>query len=155
MRKLLLAGLGAAFIGASAMPAAHAQVNATVNTKDPATGLGVVEWEQMVSNMINADALIGDQGVLIISSMPVPVTVTCGKWTLVGPNPYKSVKGNPAEVKPFSVTYIKTREFDGYCKQGVVAHTKLGKTVIGKLTSNDGTFKNATVVLFSGTVTPQ
>jgi hypothetical protein len=88
--------------------------------------------------------------VLIVSSFPVPLTVTCSKWTIVGPDVYKSVKGNPAELKPFSVTYIKTNEFDGYCKDGVIGHYGIGKQVIGRLSSSDGSFTHATTILFSG-----
>lgn len=77
------------------------------------------------------------------------------KWELVGHNVYSSVRGNPPEIKPFSITYIKTKDFDGYCKQGVVGHTSLGKTITGRLTSSDGSFTKATTILFGGTVTPQ
>ena len=87
---------------------------------------------------------------LVVSSLPVPVTVTCDRWELVGPTSTTSVQGNPAELKPFSVTYIKTKEFDGYCKQGVVGHYGIGKTIVGKLTSSDGSFTEATTILFSG-----
>jgi hypothetical protein len=112
--------------------------------------LAPAEWEQLVGNMLNTQALVGDPGVLVVSSLPVPVTVTCDKWQLVGPDVYKSVHGNPAELKPFSITYIKTKEFDGYCAQGVIGHYGVGKTIVGKLTSNDGSFTNATTILFSG-----
>ncbi|HKM65251.1 MAG TPA: hypothetical protein VJY39_22455 [Acidisphaera sp.] len=154
MRNILLASIVA--LGAlAAAPAADAQLRLNIQTTDPVTGLEPAQWEQLVDHMVNAEALVGDPGVLIISSMPVPLTITCDKWELVGHNLYSSVRGNPAEIKPFSITYIKTKDFDGYCKQGVVGHTSLGKTITGRLTSSDGSFTNATTILFSGTVSPQ
>ena len=109
MRKTILAALALATLAAPA----HAQLKLNVNTNDPVTGLAPAEWEQLVGSLLNVQALVGDPGVMIVSSMPVPITVTCDKWTLVGTNVYKSVQGNPTELRPFSVTYIKTKEFDG------------------------------------------
>jgi hypothetical protein len=129
---------------------AFAQLKLNVIANDPVTGLAPAEWEQLVGRMVDVQALVGDPGVMIVSSMPVPVTITCDRWTLVGTDVYKSVKGNPSEIKPFSITYIKTKEFDGYCKAGVVGHFGIGKTINGALTSSDGSFTNATVILFSG-----
>jgi hypothetical protein len=146
MRKIILA---AAALAALAAPAS-AQLKLNVNANDPVTGLAPADWEQLVGHILNAQSLVGDSGVLVVSSLPVPVTVTCDKWELVGPNVYKSVQGNPAELKPFSVTYIKTKDFDGYCKQGVIGHYGIGKTIVGKLTSSDGSFTQATTILFSG-----
>lgn len=146
MRKTILAALALATLAAPA----HAQLKLNVNTNDPVTGLAPAEWEQLVGSLLNVQALVGDPGVMIVSSMPVPITVTCDKWTLVGTNVYKSVQGNPTELRPFSVTYIKTKEFDGYCKQGVIGHYGIGQTIVGKLTSSDGSFTNATTILFSG-----
>jgi hypothetical protein len=132
------------------MAAASAQLKLGVAANDPLTGLAPAEWEQLVSHMVNAQSLVGDPGVIIVSSLPAPITVTCDRWTLVGPDVYKSVKGNPSEIKPFSVTYIKTKEFDGYCRAGVVGHYGIGKTISGVLSSSDGSFTNSTVILFSG-----
>ncbi len=146
MKKIMLATIALTALAAPAF----AQLKLNINTNDPATGLAPAEWEQLVGNMLNTQALVGDPGVLVVSSLPVPVTVTCDKWELVGPDVYKSVHGNPAELKPFSITYIKTKEFDGYCKEGVIGHYGVGKTIVGKLTSTDGTFTNATTILFSG-----
>lgn len=146
MRKIILA---AAALAALAAPAS-AQLKLNVNANDPVTGLAPADWEQLVGHILNAQAIVGDPGVLVVSSLPVPVTVTCDRWELVGPNVYKSVQGNPAELKPFSVTYIKTKDFDGYCKQGVVGHYGIGKTIVGKLTSSNGSFTEATTILFSG-----
>ena len=146
MRKFILA---AAALAALTAPA-FAQLKLNVNANDPVTGLAPADWEQLVGHILNAQAIVGDPGVLVVSSLPVPVTVTCDKWELVGPNVYKSVAGNPAELKPFSVTYIKTKDFDGYCKQGVVGHYGIGKTIVGKLTSSNGSFTEATTILFSG-----
>jgi hypothetical protein len=146
MRKFILA---AAALAALTAPA-FAQLKLNVNANDPVTGLAPADWEQLVGHILNAQAIVGDPGVLVVSSLPVPVTVTCDRWELVGPNVYKSVAGNPAELKPFSVTYIKTKDFDGYCKQGVVGHYGIGKTIVGKLTSSDGSFTEATTILFSG-----
>nr|WP_294553137.1 hypothetical protein [uncultured Rhodopila sp.] len=146
MRKFILA---AAALAALTAPA-FAQLKLNVNANDPVTGLAPADWEQLVGHILNAQAIVGDPGVLVVSSLPVPVTVTCDRWELVGPNVYKSVQGNPAELKPFSVTYIKTKDFDGYCKQGVVGHYGIGKTIVGKLTSSNGSFTEATTILFSG-----
>ncbi len=146
MRKIILA----AAVCAALIGPASAQLKLNVNANDPVTGLGPADWEQLVGHILNAQALVGDPGVLVVSSLPVPVTVTCDKWELVGPNVYKSVQGNPPELKPFSVTYIKTKDFDGYCKQGVIGHYGIGKTITGKLTSSDGSFTQATTILFSG-----
>lgn len=132
------------------MPAV-AEVKVNTNINDPVTGLGSAEWEQMVGSMLNAQALSGDAGIIIVSSLPVPITVTCDRWELVGRDVYKSVRGNPDEIKPFSITYIKTKGFDGYCTQGVTGHYGIGKTVTGKLTGgSDGSFTSATTILFSG-----
>ncbi len=136
----------AALIGSGA----HAQLHIRAATTDPITGLDPAGWEEMVSHMLNGQALIGDAGVLIVSSLPEPITVTCDKWTLVGPDPYSSVRGNPAMIKPFSITYIKTRDFDGYCTHGVVGHAGIGRTYTGHLDAADGTFKRSTIILFSG-----
>jgi hypothetical protein len=146
MRQFILA---AAALAALTAPA-FAQLKLNVNANDPVTGLAPADREQLVGHILNARAIVGDPGVLVVSSLPVPVTVTCDKWEVVGPNVYKSVQGNPAELKPFSVTYIKTKDFDGYCKQGVVGHYAIGKTIVGKLTSSDGSFTSATTILFSG-----
>jgi hypothetical protein len=146
MRRIILATVAlAAFVAP-----AWAQLKLNVTANDPVTGLAPAEWEQLVGHILNAQAMVGDPGVLVVSSLPVPLTVTCDKWEIVGPNVYKSVQGNPAELKPFSVTYIKTKDFDGYCKQGVIGHYGIGKTIVGKLTSSDGSFTEATTILFSG-----
>ena len=146
MRKIILA---AAVLSVLTAPAS-AQLKLNVNANDPVTGLAPADWEQLVGHILNTQALVGDPGVLMVSSLPVSVTVTCDKWEIVGPNVYKSVQGNPAELKPFSVTYVKTKDFDGYCKQGVIGHYGIGKTIVGKLTSSDGSFTEATTILFSG-----
>jgi len=145
MRNILFASV-VFFAGLSG---AHAQLKLNITTTDPVTGLAPAEWEQLVGHIIDAQALVGDPGVLIVSSLPVPLTVTCDKWELVGTNVDKAVKGNPVEIKPFSVTYIKTKDFDGYCKNGVVGHYGINKTIIGKL-NGDGSFTNSTTILFSG-----
>ena len=122
---------------------------------DPVTGLGPSEWEALVGRMVNAESIVGEPGVIVISSVPVALTVTCDRWEIVGRNVYKSVAGNPSEIRPFTVNYVKTHEFDGYCKQGVLGRTALGRTYVGRMTSSDGTFTNATVILFSGMDQPR
>jgi hypothetical protein len=129
---------------------ASAQLHLNTSTSDPVTGLSPAEWEQMVGHIVDGHALVGDPGVLVISSVPAALTVTCDKWELVGPNAYSSVKGNPQEIKPFSITYIKTKGFDGYCKGGVIGHAGIGKTVTGRLDAASGSFSDSTVILFSG-----
>ena len=121
----------------------------TPSINDPITGLPPDQWEQMISHILDSGAIVGEPGVLMISSISEPLTVSCGKWNLVGQNLYKSIVGNPPMLRPFSVTYVKTQEFDGYCKEGVIGHTPMGRTVIGKLTSSDGSFTNASIILFS------
>lgn len=133
----------------SIAPAA-AQLAIRTQSSDIVTGLSPGDWEALIGKIVNGQALVGDPGILVVSSLPVPITVTCDKWELVGQNVDKSVRGNPSELKPFSVTYIKTKDFDGYCKNSIVGHYGLGRSVIGKLTSVDGSFTKATLVLFSG-----
>ncbi|CAM6053356.1 unnamed protein product [Sphagnum tenellum] len=147
MRKLTLCALAFAAL----VTPAFAQIKLNTNTNDPATNATPSEWENLIGNIINADALVGEDGVLVVSSLSVPITlVTCDRWTLVGTDVYKTVRGNPATLKPFSVTYIKTKDFADECKDGVVGHYGLNKTIVGKLDSTDGTFKNSKVIVFSG-----
>jgi hypothetical protein len=116
--------LAAALAICTAPALAQLHLNTTAN--DPVTGLSPADWEQMIGHELNGEALKGDPGVLVVSSMPVPITITCDKWELVGTNVYSSVKGNPTRIEPFSVTYIHTNGFDGYCKAGLVGHAGIG-----------------------------
>jgi len=136
--------------GALAGPAAAELHIHKADTTDPVTGLGPAEWEAVVGGILHPEALVGDPGVMVVSSVSVPLTVTCDRWTLVGPSVYSSVKGNPTELKPFSVTYIKTRDFDGYCRTGLVGHSGIGRNYTGHLSVPDS-FTDSTTVLFSGT----
>lgn len=144
----LKSAVALAALAMASVPAA-AQLQLHTQTNDPVTGLSPSEWEQMVSHMLNVQGLVGDPGVIVVSSLSEPITVTCDRWQLVGTNPYSSVRGNPAQIQPFSITYIKTKEFDGYCKGGVIGHGTMGKTITGHLDSTDGSFSNSTVILFS------
>ena len=146
MKKLLMASVFAMLVTG----AAQAQLALHTSTNDPLTGLPPAEWEQMVSHILDASGVRHEPGVIVVSSLSEPITVTCDKWQLVGPDVYKSVRGNPTEIKPFSITYMKTQEFDGYCKAGVVAHGTMGKTMTGHLDAANGSFSDSTVVLFSG-----
>jgi hypothetical protein len=138
-----------------ASPDADAQLKINTPNVDPLTGLAPADWEAMVGRLLNVDAIVGEPGVIIISSVPVPLTVTCDRWEIVGRNVYKSVAGNPAEIRPFTLSFVKTHEFDGYCKNGVMGRTALGRVYVGRMTSSDGTFSNATTILFSGTEQPR
>jgi hypothetical protein len=151
MRRLLTA----AVLLAAATIAQAQPIKPIIAVVDPVTGLGPSEWEALVGRIVNAESIVGEPGVIIISSVPVPLTVTCDRWEIVGRNVYKSVTGNPQEIRPFTVTYVKTRDFDGYCKQGVLGRTSLGRVYPGRITSSDGTFTNATVILFSGADQPR
>lgn len=144
-RGLITAGFCAA-MSASAI----AQLHVNTNTNDPITGLDAPAWEVMIQNIIDGGGLIGEPGVLAVNSTPNDLTVTCDTWELVGDNVYKSVRGNPARLRPFSVTYIRTEGFDGYCKDGLVGHTRMNRTYTATLNSSDHTFKNATIITFSG-----
>jgi hypothetical protein len=130
-------------------PAPAQTLNLDISPNDPVTGLPPAKWLLLVGKMIHAEALVGLPQVLFINATPEAMTVTCSKWQIVGTQPYKSVAGNPAELKPFSITPVRTNEFDGYCKEGVVGHTQSGDTIRGRLNDADGSFSNATVVVFA------
>ena len=108
----------------SATPAGAQAMRLNLDTKDPVTGLDAATWEALMTREVHADAAAGDDAVLVISSLPVPITLTCDRWSIVGPDVYKSVRGNPAKIEPFSVTYIKTKDFDGYCAEGIIGHAR-------------------------------
>ncbi len=143
MRRFLIASTVALL--AAALPAQAQQVRPTVNKVDPNTGLNSQDWLTMIGNVLNGSALVGVEGVLMVNPLPTPVTVTCDKWTLVGPNPY--LKANPTALAPFSVTFVQTKGFDGYCKGGVVGRTGV-RTLSAKLDAADGSFSNSTIISF-------
>jgi hypothetical protein len=148
MNRLLLVTVATAVIGfGPILPAvpAHAQVKPNVSKNDPNTGLNSQDWLNMVGNIVNGTALVGIDGVLFVNALPVPVTVTCDKWTLVGPNPYN--KKNPSALAPFSVTFVQTQGFNGYCKAGVVGHAGV-RTLTAKLDAADGSFTDSTIITF-------
>ena len=146
MKRVLFA-LAALF--ALATPAL-AQLNIETSTKDKLTGLDSAAWETMISRIVNGSALVGIDAVLAVNSTPEELTVTCDDWTLVGDSVYKSVRGNPHALKPYSVTFVKTNDFNGYCKGGLVAHTGLGGNYTAILNASDHSLRNSTVVTFSG-----
>lgn len=122
-----------------------AQTKPNVSKVDPNTGLNSVEWLNMIGNIVDGSALVGIQGVLMINPLPGIITVTCDKWTLVGQNPY--IKGNPTALRPYSITFVQTKGFDGYCKNGVVGHSGV-RTLTAKLDAANGSFSDATIVTF-------
>jgi hypothetical protein len=148
MRRFLLAST-LSLVAAGAVPlatAAHAQqVKPTLSKNDPNTGLSSQDWLTMIGNVLNGSALVGIDGVLMVNPLPTPVTVTCDKWTLVGPNPY--IKANPSALAPFSVTFVQTKGFDGYCKNGVVGRSGV-RTLTARLDGANGSFSESTIITF-------
>lgn len=130
-----------------AASAAHAQLNIKVNTNDPLTGLPPDQWIVLMTTEVNAKPIIGKEEVFMLNATGTELVVNCGKWSLVGNQPY--IKGNPSSLPPFSVTHVPTTDFDGYCKEGVKAMSPTGAAYIGRLNSADGSFTNSTFVTFS------
>lgn len=126
---------------------ASAQLHINTNENDTITGLAPPAWLDMVTSILDCSALDGVDEVCVVNDTNRELTVTCDKWTLVGNDPYKSVRGNPPSLKPFSATVIRTNEFDGYCESGVIGHPKAGHTYTAKL--NGGSFTHSTVITFS------
>jgi hypothetical protein len=124
--------------------------NVDVNQNDPITGLSPPKWLKFALRIVHPEALVGLPVVLMINDTPEAITVNCGRWEIVGTQPYKSVHGNPSELKPFSITPIRTNEFDGYCTQkGSLVGSSLTNQYIGRMNDSEGNFSNATVVIFS------
>jgi hypothetical protein len=149
MRKFLF-GLTAIVMFAAgflAMPSpAQAQLDISVSANDPLTKLPPDKWVYVMTHEINGSVLIGKPLVYVLNPNPESLTVMCGKWQLVGPMPDKAVKGNPHELPAWKMTMISTDQFDGYCKDGVVGMSSSGERFVGKLTSMDETFSNATFI---------
>ena len=148
MRRFLLAStfvVVAAGAMVLASPANAQQVKPNISKHDPNTGLSSQDWLSMIGNILNGSALVGIDGVLMVNPLPTPVTVTCDKWTLVGPNPY--IKANPSVLAPFSVTFVQTKGFDGYCKAGVVGRSGV-RTLTAKLDGANGSFTESTIITF-------
>ena len=142
MRKYLLA---AAIV---ALPyVAHAQLNLSVSTKEPVTGLGSDTWASLAKGVVDATGLIGKDEVFLVNATPYDLVVNCDKWVLVGANPY--ITDNPHSLRPWKVTEIETKGFDGYCKNGLFAMAGNGDTYKGTLNAADGTFSNSTFITFS------
>jgi len=132
----------------SAEVATAQQLNLTTNPNDPVTGLPPAQWAAMEARYLQLGTLVGTPYVAVMNATSEELTLTCDKWTIVGANVYKSVVGNPAALKPFSITIIKTNEFDGYCKDGVVGHPQFGNVIRGQLNDTNGSFTDATLVTF-------
>lgn len=145
MKKTMFSMLVAMMVVSGVGESAMAQNKPTISKTDPITGLTSAEWMTMVGNILEGQSLIGIDGVLMINPLPTPVTVTCDRWTLVGPNPY--IKANPAALKPFSVTFVQTKGFDGYCKSGVVGHSGV-RSLTAKLDAANGSFSESTIITF-------
>lgn len=145
MRSLLFASI--AVVSMAFTGAANAQLNISVNTKEPMTGLDSDKWAYLERNSIDATTLIGTPRVYIVNATPDDLTVNCDKWVLVGNKPY--IKDNPHTLHPWKVTEISAEGFDGYCKTGVVGLSSGGEAYKGKLNAADGTFTNSTFITFS------
>ena len=137
----------ASFMAALCVSSAQAQLNIKVNTNDPLTGLPPEQWIILMTTEVNARPIIGKEAVYMLNATGIEMVVNCGKWTLVGNSPY--IKGNPASLPPFSVTYVDTEGFDGYCKDGVKGLSTTGSVYNGRLNSADGSFTNSTFIIFS------
>jgi hypothetical protein len=106
------------------------------------------EWQKMLQKSLRLSTFTGEPWIMAINATGDELTVTCdGKWTIVGPNPYKSVSKNPASLAPYSITPIHTGDFEGYCK------TLTGQggfnSYEGKLNAGVGNFASSTLVMFS------
>ena len=145
MRKTLFTCVAVATIALTG--AANAQLNITVNTKEPLTGLDSDKWAYLMRNSVDATTVIGTPRVYIVNATPDDLTVNCDKWVLVGNKPY--IKENPHALHPWKVTEISAEGFDGYCKNGVVGLSSGGDAYKGKLNAADGTFTNSTFITFS------
>ena len=142
MRRYLLAA------AVAAIPlVAHAQLNLTVSMKEPVTGLDSDTWATLARNVVDGTSLLGKPEVYVVNATPFELVVNCDKWQLVGPKPY--IDANPHSLRPWKVTEINVKGFDGYCKDGTNAISSNGDTYYGALTSADGSFTNATFITFS------
>ena len=140
----------AAILLALAGSAPAQEMNLDANPNDPVTGFAPAKWLKLAYKIIKPGALVGLPVVLFINDTPEPLTVKCGKWSLVGTQPYKSVIGNPAELAPFSITPVRTNEFDGYCgEKGALVGSSMTNQYAGAMNDADGNFSNATIVVFA------
>jgi hypothetical protein len=150
MRKSIMVAIAIIGISIAAAPA-FAQLNITVNTKEPVTGLEADVWAGMVRKFVNAAPIIGKPDVYIINAtQEYIVAVNCGKWELVGNKPY--IDDNPKSLPPWSVTYVGAKGFDGYCGTGtnaLVGMSAAGDNYNGVLNASDKSFTNSTFVTFS------
>jgi hypothetical protein len=139
---------GITFAVACMQPVSAEGITLTKHTNDPVTNLPPDQWLAMISQYLQPEAIVGKPEVVAINATSEFLTVTCDKWTIVGPKVEKHVTGNPRELKPFSITLINTESFDGYCTMGVIGHPTIGASITGELNDSAGNFTNATVVTF-------
>jgi len=125
---------------------AFAQLDITTDNRDPLTKLSADKWVYVMTHEINGTVLLGKPEVYMLNPNSESLTISCDKWQLVGPTPYKSVSNNPHEIPAWKMTQISTDGFDGYCKNGVVGMSSSGARFVGSLVSVDGTFSNATFI---------
>ena len=145
MKKLL----SAAALLALTASVAYAQLDLHVDNREPMTKLDGPTWTTMIKRFVNAKPIIGVDAVYMVNpTADVIGAVNCGKWQLVGSKPY--ITGNPTELPPWSVTYVGTHGFDGYCKNGVDGTTTGGDVRHGLLNAADGTFSGSTFIVFRG-----
>lgn len=130
-------------------PLAHAQLNVTISTVDPMTKLPPDQWVYLQTHTINGASVIGRPEVFMVNATgeDLPL-VMCEKWQIVGPKVYKSVEGNPTSLPAWKTSIVHTEEFDGYCKNGLIAQSSTGQTFKGSIISSDGSFTNATFIIF-------
>ncbi len=109
------------------------------------------EWQKMLRQSLRLNTFVGEPWIMAVNATPDELTVSCdGKWTLVGPNPYKSVRKNPTGLAPYSITPIHIDEFDGYCTHGLTGQGGFN-SYEGRLNGGAGNFAGSTLVIFSAT----
>jgi hypothetical protein len=97
---------------------------------------------------MNGKSIVGKPEIFVINAtgQELNAVVCDGKWQLVGPKPY--IKDAPNSLPAWKITLVPTEGFDGYCKQAIVAQSDTGVTYKATLVSVDGTFTNASYLVF-------
>jgi len=106
------------------------------------------QWTQMLQKSLKLQTFQGQPWIMAINATPDEITVTCdGKWTMVGPEPYKTLKGNPVSLQPWSITPIHaTSDFEGYCSK-LIGQGNFN-SYNGVLNGGATNFNNSTLLMF-------
>ena len=132
----------------SAPAQAQLDLSTVVSTVDPVTKLPGDKWIQLATALVDGSSVIGRPEVFVLNATGQElITVVCDRrYALVGPKP--AVEGNPTRIRAWKAVVIGTKGYDGYCKDGLVAQSETGTAYKGSLVTSDGTFTNATFVIF-------